>query len=535
MRLVLVLASLLLVSPGIVSAQTVRSRTLDADGNPITSGTGAPTGTERGIHMRQVGEVDVNCITGCSTATDLAGTTTSIDGTSLPSDSAVVAMAGRNGVSVYFAAGTFDGTFVVDVSTDNETSWVPAQFGDTSTGLVESSITTTNPSDEMTRTVLFVGSITHARVRASFYNSGAANVTLRATTVNTIVTPYGSETAGGGLFPLPMTASTPAGTEMAPIFRCIGCTSTGGTNAADNTVWVYGTTAVTPSGFVYDTTPDTPTDGRVGAGRMDVNRNQQVTITGPDGATVVENTNGVKVTMTTVASVQGYNRESTGSVSSAVAIATVDTRGVSTLTFQVGDSCTCVIVLEGTIDGSTLQTIPWVDLATMRTRSSITNPAAKVRGIAKVTGYKTVQLRITSHSAGTIDGYLQASIAPSGINPTQVNCTRQAVVNTATGTTPVQFSEIGGSGIGGTTGEHVYICGIDASADGTTTIDIVEGTSSACASPVALSATHRLTAQTGWTRDSTGPIYKTTTSGRFVCLRTGSNIQTDVTISYEQF
>ncbi len=523
------LAALLLALPYFATAQTVNSRTHDSLGNGIESATGAPGGSARGLVTRPAGTADVNCVSGCATPNDTTAT-----GTLNALNAAVsIALGGQRGAVFSIASGTLDADVVVEVSQDNQSTWVAASFGDPTTGLVTTTLNLDNPNTATSRVILFPGAISHARVRVSGFISGSASASLRATTVNPGVMAYGSDLAGSGLQPLPMLNSTPAGTEMAPVFRCIGCTSTGGTSAADNTTWVYGTTAVTPSGYIYHTTPTAPTNGRVGAARMDVNRNVQMSPVDSAGVAMGESaTNALRVTPVTVVSVQNYNRRATTTFSATGSLA-IDATGAGSIMWEVDAGLSAsTIVFEGTLDDSNWFALQGVELGGATTQSgrivsSLTSFGR--RGWFRQTGYKQVRLRVSTYGSGSSAARIEVSMAPSGIDPTRVNCSRTAIVNTATGITPVQL-------VAGVTGEHIYICGIDVSADGTTTVDLVEGTSSSCASAAAISATHRLTAQAGWVRESPNqPVYKTSTAGNFVCLRTGSNIQTDVTIRFEQF
>lgn len=530
-KLILALISLLLLAPSYAYAQsgTVRSRTLDADGNAITSGTSAPAGTERGIHTRQVGPADVNCLSGCATATDATGTTVTFnDG----ADTATVALAGLRGAMMDVEAGTCDATLVAEVSTNGMDTWVSAYLGDSSTGLVSTSLELTSPNSASSFTILYPGSITHARVKSSAFTGGACDVTLRATTVSPVSISHGIDLSGSGVQPLPMLSTTPDGTEMAPLFRCIGCTSTGGTNAADNTVWVYGTTAVTPSGFVYDTTPSAPTDGRVGVARMNVNRDAHSMLVGPDGTEVVENTNGVLVSLTTVASTQGYNRRVASAVSAGLSLS-IDSNGAGTVMWEIDGACTCTIVFEGTLDpgGSpTYFAVPAVRQDTRQIITSLTNPSGAVRGYFKQVGFRKVQVRVSSHAAGTPNLRLELSNGNSGIDPTDITCTESIVINTSS-SGDQQLVAL-------TSGENIYVCGWSIISGGTTNVKLIDGTGANCGtSPSNLTGPYPLTAQVGLAdRASKGTtITKTTATGRALCINNSAAVSIAGVLNYAKF
>jgi hypothetical protein len=352
----------------------------------------------------------------------------------------------------------------------------------------------------------------------------------------------GAEVGGGGLQSLTFKGSSAAGDEMAALFRCVsGCSGTGGTSAVDNTVWVYGTTNVTPAGFVFDATPTAPDDGKVGAARMNANRDVHVYPVKPDG-TAAMTANGLEVSPTTVVSVQGYNREQALLNVTTATNLTLDVRGAGSIAFSivVDTSCTCVVVFEATFDDSVWFRVPVVlqtDTATTTTShgkiiSSLTNVTTSnaYRGWFKGTGWKSVRVRTSSMSAGQVDFHLQASLASNGLHPTQIHCTETATFDTAAATTPVQL-------IAAVADELIYICSVEASSDGTTQLKLVDGTSSTCASSATISANHRLTAQTGWTNTAApgGILYKATGLNRHVCVQTSGSVQVNGIVSYARF
>lgn len=94
---------------------------------------------------------------------------------------ATVAIAGQLSVSFFLAAGTFQGTFIPEVSVDGGTTYVQAYFMDPITAVpsLSASYGVSNPA--FSQMILIPGGASHARVRVTSFDGGTANATLRAT------------------------------------------------------------------------------------------------------------------------------------------------------------------------------------------------------------------------------------------------------------------------------------------------------------------------------------------------------------------
>jgi hypothetical protein len=94
-----------------------------------------------------------------------------------------VAMAGRNSVGMFLAAGTLIGTIVPEISYDGGTTWVATVFVDPTAGAFaySASVVFAGSNTATSLSIKAGGGVTNARVRVSAFTSGTANCTVRAT------------------------------------------------------------------------------------------------------------------------------------------------------------------------------------------------------------------------------------------------------------------------------------------------------------------------------------------------------------------
>jgi hypothetical protein len=154
----------------------------DAAGNPLTSATSAPAGSERGLHVRQVGAVAATQSGAWSTtAQNLTAEAPNITTGTITANgqSVAAALAGRTGavIQIYGTYTALNGTF--EVSFDGG-----ANYRDTvlATLLNANTIATTTGSiSSVVRTYeMSVGGATHVRIRATAFTTGTANIVISA-------------------------------------------------------------------------------------------------------------------------------------------------------------------------------------------------------------------------------------------------------------------------------------------------------------------------------------------------------------------
>ncbi len=137
----------------------------------------------------------VNCISGCAGA---AGDGTATGSLGVLNAAVSIALSTYNGADLNFTSGgSLSGTVVAEVSTDGGTTWVSAVFADPTNGTIATSLSSPTSGSY---TIMWPGSISHARVRVSAYTTGTTTANLRTTAVNTSVLVYGSD--GTNLRPL---------------------------------------------------------------------------------------------------------------------------------------------------------------------------------------------------------------------------------------------------------------------------------------------------------------------------------------------
>jgi hypothetical protein len=95
-----------------------------------------------------------------------------------------VTTAGLSSVGFQLAAGTLVGTIVPEVSFDGGTTWIATFLSDPTTGIKASSVVFGVANTATAREIVGVGGSGLTRIRVSAYTSGTANITLRASMVD---------------------------------------------------------------------------------------------------------------------------------------------------------------------------------------------------------------------------------------------------------------------------------------------------------------------------------------------------------------
>ena len=248
----------------------------------------------------------VNCISGCAGA---AGDGTTTGALGVLNAAVSIALSTYNGADLNFTSGgSLSGTVVAEVSTDGGTTWVSAVFADPTNGTIATSLSSPTSGSY---TIMWPGSISHARVRVSAYTTGTTTATLRTTAVNTSVLVYGSDgtnlrplsTNTSGRLQVDVVSGTVTVTDGAGALNVIVDSSALPTGAA---------TAANQDGIIKDGTGDT-TQANVTSGRLNVDGSgvtQPVsgTVTITDGAgalNVIVDSGAVSVSGTVAATQSG--------------------------------------------------------------------------------------------------------------------------------------------------------------------------------------------------------------------------------------
>lgn len=98
-----------------------------------------------------------------------------------------VTIPGLNTVGMQLAAGTLIGTITPQYSYDGGTTWNPTYFTDPGVGTLNSTIVFGSSNTATSRMIIVPGGAGEVRVAVTAYTSGTANITLRASSVESII------------------------------------------------------------------------------------------------------------------------------------------------------------------------------------------------------------------------------------------------------------------------------------------------------------------------------------------------------------
>jgi len=189
---------------GLIQSGNWSVRTQDGAGNALTSSTSAPSGSERGLHVRQVGAA--------SSSIEAPEITTGSITTVV--DNVTVALAGRQSVMLQIAGtySLFNGTF--ELSIDNGANYHVVQGCLLNANTI---VTATGSLSSTLRAYEFsVNGATHFRLRRTALSSGTVNVTVSASYFGTEPVPA-----------IPTHAVTLASTTITSVVPTTGATALG--------------------------------------------------------------------------------------------------------------------------------------------------------------------------------------------------------------------------------------------------------------------------------------------------------------------
>lgn len=430
-------------------------------------------------------------------AADTVGTTVSITGGT--SANASVALAGQQRVEVTIAAGTLAATLVAEISRDGGTTWAAASFYDAVDNSGATTIVSTNPNSAYTRDIAYFGAISHARVRASAYTSGAADATLRA--------------VAGSVYSILATRSS----ASASVLAMPRTDSAGRLQTYDNSVGQL--TGTTNSGYAV---PMAGVNNYVDA----INR-----------PVIVDDTGNMATTNTNGAGAAAVNIQDGGNT------ITVD----GTVTITDGAGAVNVIIDSGTTTvtqgtGTNLHTV--VDSGSITVGNAAGASAVNIQdGGNTITVDGTVTATVTgatvSGSAGSgastnnINPVLMSAIS-GNVNTPIIQCGLTATINiNSAGVTQI---------LAPSTGKTHHVCYYEIVAATTATVVFENGATASCASGTSNAGTTlRFVAQTGTPLQGVtggsglGSIMDSGGQGRSFCIRSTAAVQVDGMIRYTTF